>query len=170
VRLDKLIRFIAQFFGWISVLAILFLMLGTSIDVFSRNIFSQPIAGIFEVSELFMVVLVYLGLGWTQIDNAHIKVNLFVDKMPPRINALCQFIAYLAVVIFVLILAYSTTKEAYRSFSIKEFRWGYIEIPIWWAKILLSVGLWFAVLQFIYICLDHLKRFLNVQKNSVRGV
>ena len=46
-----------------------------------------------------------------------------------------------------LILGWATTQEAIYSVSIWEFRWGHVQIPVWWTKVGVAVGLWAAAIQ-----------------------
>lgn len=35
------------------------------------------------------------------------------------------------------------------SFQVREFRWGSVQMPIWWAKALVPIGCWMMNLQLI---------------------
>ena len=59
--------------------------------------------------------------------------------------------------VFLLIITVPTIEGAYSSFLDKEFRWGIMQMPIWWVKIIVACGLFLAFLQmvlhfFISIC------------------
>lgn len=164
-RVNLFLTKISDILGYVAIVCLVFLMMGTTADVVLRNFFNIPITGVFEFSELSMVLVVCLGLGWTFIDNGHISVTLLVEKTSPRTRALLNVFAGLVVVIFLICLAYPSTIEAIRSTSIREFRWGVVEVPIWWSKIILSGCLWFTCLQFavstinsaLQVCIRHHK-------------
>lgn len=147
---------LSNFFGLIALVFLLFLMTGTTIDVLVRKFIGRPISGVFELSELSMVLIVFFGLGWTQLDQAHIRVTVVVERLPQKVQTICHALAWFFAAVLVAILAYPATLEAIHSFGIKEFRWGYVEFPIWWAKIALAIGLWFAFLQFTFNALHAL--------------
>lgn len=167
-KVNLLLTKLSNLLGYIAIVFLVFLVVGTTADVILRNFFDISITGIFEVSELSMVLVVCLGLGWTFIDNGHISVTLLIDKMSTRHKAAVNMLTGLVVVVFLFCLAYPSTIEAIRSTSIREFRWGVVEVPIWWSKVVLSGCLWFTCLQFLIGTINSALSFFsgNLQKEA----
>ena len=70
--------------GTAFLFAIAFL---TTIDVFLRLVFRAPIKGVYELTEVMMIILVYLALAWAQRNKVNIRVDLFVKNFQPRAQA-----------------------------------------------------------------------------------
>ncbi|MCD0505653.1 TRAP transporter small permease [Bordetella petrii] len=149
-QLEHFFRSLSNGFGAIALVFLLFLMFGTTLDAIARGVWGRPLSGVFELAELSMVMVVFLGLGWTKLDNAHIRVTMLVERMPRGAARLAETLSWAGAALFLLILAVPSTQDAAHSFAIREFRWGYIEFPIWWAKIALAAGLWFGFLQLAF--------------------
>ena len=61
--------------------AILFaMMILTTIDVVARYVFSRPVRGAFEVTELMLVVLIFAGLPLVAFSDEHAVMD-FVDRL-----------------------------------------------------------------------------------------
>lgn len=145
--LNATVRRVSDVLGWVAMVFMAILMFGVTADVAARAIYGQSVPGLFEMSELSMVMVVFLGLGWTLRDDAHIRVTMLTDRLAPRPRRLAGGLAWLCAALVFLLLAWPSTQEAAYSFSIREFRWGVVQIPIWWTKIALAAGLWFAAVQ-----------------------
>ncbi|HUH60237.1 MAG TPA: TRAP transporter small permease [Candidimonas sp.] len=153
-RLESLFNTLSNWFGILALACLLFLMFGTTADVVVRAITGRSISGVFEMAELSMVLLVFLGLGWTKRDNAHIRVTILLEKVPQHVRRILETVSWGMAALLLLLIAIPSSMDAMHSFEIREFRWGYIEFPIWWAKIALAIGLWFAFLQMTLQCLQ----------------
>ena len=133
-------------------------MVGTTFDVSSRYLMGRSIPGVFELAEQSMGVLVFFGLGWTQMQRKHIRVTFAVDVLPEHARRLAAAIAWLLSMLLVVYIAMPASHEAYHSTMNQEFRWGVVQMPIWWVKIVAAIGLWLAGLQFLKNAVDALRR------------
>jgi len=147
--IGKLLRVASNAMGAVALGFLLFMMVGTTVDAVFRTVAGSPLPGLFEMSELSMVMIVFMGLGWTQLDDAHIRVTLVRKWLPARAARVLDGLAWLLAAVVLAVLAYPATAEAIESVAIREFRWGYVEVPIWWAKAAVAIGLWFGALQML---------------------
>ena len=72
----------------VAASAILFaMMLLTFVDVVARYVFSRPVRGAFEVTELMLVVLIFAGLPLVSYADEHVTMD-FIDRLVgPRARA-----------------------------------------------------------------------------------
>jgi tripartite ATP-independent transporter DctM subunit len=66
------------------------------VDILLRQFFNRPMSGVVELETFMVAVLCFVGLAYTQIKGGHVSVDLFVDKIPPKVRRLldCLFPAF----------------------------------------------------------------------------
>jgi TRAP-type C4-dicarboxylate transport system permease small subunit len=100
----NIIRVVSRVLGYVATGFMVVLMLLTVVDVFLRYFFKAPITGSTEISRLLMIIIVFPALGWAAIDRAHIRVDLIVSRIPPRLQAIFGSITFfIALVTFVIV-------------------------------------------------------------------
>lgn len=78
-------------------------MVITVYNILGRWLFGEPFRGTVELTELSMLGIVYLGLGFAQHRDSHISVDLLYRRFPrPTRQALDLFGAVLSVVVLAL--------------------------------------------------------------------
>jgi TRAP-type C4-dicarboxylate transport system permease small subunit len=133
----------------LAAITIALMMLSTTLDATARYVMNNPIPGVFELNEVMLVICVYMGLAWTQIERGHIRVTAFLMRVSDRTEVKFNILAWLVTFIFLFILGYQSAIGAWESFQMREFRWGSVQMPIWWAKALVPVGCWMMSIQLI---------------------
>jgi len=88
------------------------LMLLTVVDVFLRYFFNAPITGATEISRLLMIIIVFPALGWAAIDRVHIRVDLVVSRIPPKLQAIFGSITFLFALVTYSIITWQSFLEA----------------------------------------------------------
>lgn len=68
-----------------AVIMFLMMML-TFIDVVGRNLFNTPLPGGFEVTELLLAVIIFLGLPMVTAEAAHVDVDICDPTVPERLK------------------------------------------------------------------------------------
>ena len=82
--LDRLIVGLANVSMAIAALAVLSMCLLVTGAVFVRYVFGFPVVWVPEIVGYLMVALVFLALGETMLAGSHIKIDLFVGRLPRR--------------------------------------------------------------------------------------
>ena len=69
----------------VAMVAIFVIMVIVVADIVLRLVTKEiAIKGTYELSEMFMVIIIFLSLAVTQIEKEHIRVTLLVDRLPKR--------------------------------------------------------------------------------------
>lgn len=92
--LDK----VGVFSRWTNVIGIaaLFLMiLVTGVDVVMRYIFNRPIFGVMEITEVMMIVAIFMAISHTLNEKAHVSIDILTSRLAPKNKLVMEFITTL---------------------------------------------------------------------------
>lgn len=136
--------------GSISGFATLLIMILVCIDVVGRWLFNLPLRAGVEMSELLLVSLVFLGLAAAQQRRQNYAIDILYAQLSPRIQRILDYFSLICCVGILVVLAWPSSTLALASFYRNEMGFGLAQFPIWPARILLAIGLWFLALQFAF--------------------
>lgn len=126
-------------------LAGMFLMMVlVTANAVGRYLFDQPISGVYEATELFLMVMtIFLVTASLQREEGNINVDILSRRFPPIANTVRQFLTRVAtLVIFTTItfLAFDRSIEAYVN---DWWTTGVIPFPVYasWAIMVVGLGL-----------------------------
>lgn len=66
----------------VAAVIMFLMMLLTFVDVIGRNLFNAPLPGGFEVTELLLAVIIFLGLPMVTAEAAHVDVDICDPTVP----------------------------------------------------------------------------------------
>ena len=80
--LDQFDRVVAPTLGALAALVLFAMMTLTCVDVIGRYFFSKPAFGGFELTEMMLAAMIFLGLPLVTLRNEHVTVDVF-DPITP---------------------------------------------------------------------------------------
>lgn len=104
-RLAKGVSLITSALKYVCVSLLFFMMALGTVDVLSRYLLNKPILGTLETFEILLPAIVLLGLGYTQGNRAHVRMEILVSHLSFRTQTVLNFLTNgCALLISVLIL------------------------------------------------------------------
>ena len=82
--LAKGVRLTNSAVKYVCASLLFFMMALGTVDVVSRYLFNKPILGSLETFEILLPAIVLLGLGYTQENKAHVRMEIFVSHLSSR--------------------------------------------------------------------------------------
>lgn len=89
---QKKVQRLTYYVSGVSMFILIPMMLLSTFDVISRTIFNKPVPGVVETSSFMLVVVIVLGLAYTQQVKGHPNVTLVVSRLPLRISLFVEMI------------------------------------------------------------------------------
>jgi len=108
----KAITSLSRILNMISSCILAAMMLLTTSDVCMRFFFNRPITGATELTQDMMVYLSFLGLAWCAATKSHLKVDLIMDHLPPRVQAVIDALTVLAGLCVAALISWQNIVEA----------------------------------------------------------
>lgn len=144
---EKICAWLSRSGAIVSGGVILGMVLVVVFDVTGRNVFNSPLLGSVELNRALLVLVVYSGLGYTQLQDGHIRVEVVLLHISVRQRLILESFALLVALGVVGYMCYVSIPVTYHSVIIREYETGAILFPVWPARLFLVIGLVFYVLQ-----------------------
>lgn len=118
------------------------------LNVFTRG-FNVPIYGLVLLSVFVVMMSFYLGLSRCEEADEHVKVEVFINKLPLKLQNIISIVYYLLQLIIYGIVFYAFTKDTINAYHTQEAVVGNVVYVVWPAKSVIVVGLAFYWLQLL---------------------
>jgi TRAP-type C4-dicarboxylate transport system permease small subunit len=117
--------------------AVLFaMMLVICVDVLLRNVRLIPgvysVAWANEATEYSLYLITLLTAPWLLRQGQHIRVDVFLRMVPPRIAWYCEWLCDLTAFVVCLLIAYASWKATLSSMAINAMVVKTLALPEWW--------------------------------------
>ena len=137
--LERGIRRLSHALSWAVMVTLAAMMVFITVSVFMRYVLNSPIAGDLEVVEVMMMVVVLMGLAYTQAVEGHVAVRLLVDRFPPRLQAGIDIFNFILATGIMLLIVWQSSNQGIYSFQCWE-RSDILSIPICLFRFLIPLG------------------------------
>ena len=108
------------FLGVAASVILLAMMLLTVVDVVARYVFSRPVRGAFEITELMLVVLIFAGLPLVSFSDEHAVMD-FIDRvLGPRGRRALERAVQATSAAFMFLMAWLTWLKADRIWAYRD--------------------------------------------------
>jgi len=157
---EKTLAFICHWLNNIGMVFLTFMMLVITADVLLRGIVNKPIRGANEIAELTMLMVVFLGIAYTQHLKANITVSLLFERFPGKVqDILTVFIHLLCLGICGAIFRQTLAYHAYLA-ELKRTTL-ILEVPIAPFQIIMIVGFGLLCLVLVFDVINSVRKVVN---------
>ncbi|MBT4090102.1 MAG: TRAP transporter small permease [Deltaproteobacteria bacterium] len=132
-------------------------LIGT-IDIVSTNIIGKAVPGAFELSEIGLAMMIFLGLAAASRHHEFIGVDILVDRLPKRGQLLCGAFGWMATSAFFTLWTYQMWLLAGKSISISERANGLLPFPIYPAKVIMLIAMLIATFETVRRTIIYLQK------------
>ena len=140
---------------WIFGAGYLAIALATTADVLMRWLFSVSTPAVYEVSGYIFAVATTWGFAFVLFERAHVRIDVVYQALGPRLRALADLLALLALTLFVAVLTWRAWLTLDETLLFDSRARTALQTPLW-----IPQSLWLAGLAYFLLCLVFLSTYV----------
>jgi TRAP-type C4-dicarboxylate transport system permease small subunit len=135
---------------------LLCMMVLTICDVIGRYFFNSPITGAYEITEVMMVTVVFLFVGYTQAQKGHISIDFVIRVLPQKMRMAIDIVTHLVSLFILILIGWMNILRCLELMRINEVT-AILHIPISPFLLILAIGCFVYSIEFMKNIKDILK-------------
>ena len=129
--LGKGIRALVKFIGYLGMASVVAIMLIMTVDVILRYFFNKPFLWSFDAVEYIMVLCVFFGIGYTEMNNGHVNITMVYDYFPSWIKPFVNVLNHLIMLFIGVLMTWQGYVLMADSYRVHRVSTGAVKIPEW---------------------------------------
>lgn len=164
----KIITTLSNVLRYIAITVMTLMMLYITVAVISRLLFT-PLMGDIELVQLGMVVLIMLGLAYTQQIDGHISIEVISDRLSKRTNYYLDVMSSLLTFITTIIIAYIYFQVMNNHRTMMLLSTDLLGIPYWPFDFIIFLGFLLWSLESLLKIIRTINSLLDLKKSNVEN-
>ncbi len=136
------------FLFWMAATLLMFVTIGTCVDVLLRYCLNRPIHWMLEITEYIMLYIPFLGAAFVLKEDGHIRVDLFLSFLSESargwLNMVTSFLGGIVMLLYTAFGAQVTIGHFQRGVPSLES----LKIPTFLILMIIPIGSLFFTIQF----------------------
>ena len=160
--LKRVIDAPAGLLAWLGGLSLVLMMLHVVADVIGKYVFNAPVRGTLEiVAAYYMVMAVFLPLGYVTRGDQHIVIEMFTSRLKPRALAGLRVAVGVLTFIYMAVFTWKTAEDALEhTIDGEVWQSAGFSVLIWPSRWTLVLG---CGLMALYVALHIVRDFRQVR-------
>ena len=109
-------------------------------DVVARYVFNEGTTWVTEIGTYMFVAVVFLGLAQAQRANAHIQVEILVDRLSAASRTFAELVGLWLGLLFVVMCAWQAARFTTLEYLNGARDWGLLGTPLWIPQVPITIG------------------------------
>ncbi|MFC2014272.1 TRAP transporter small permease subunit [Chloroflexota bacterium] len=118
------------------------------LEVFMRYSLNRPLTWVVEATEYILLYVTLLGAAWLLKEDGHIKLDLVLNRMNPRTQAVLNFTTSLLGAVTCLVIAWYGTQSTIMHYQESLRTFTALELLKWPFLIVIPFGIFLLFIQF----------------------
>jgi TRAP-type C4-dicarboxylate transport system permease small subunit len=119
-RLEKIVILVTRWLNWIAAVTLIVVMGIVCANVVGRSFWGAPVKGTVDIVSLLGAIIVGWAIAYTQVLKGHIRIDLLVQRLPPRIQYIIDSVIDLAGLALFALISWQTVIFAKANFEVGE--------------------------------------------------
>jgi len=153
---------VSRYINIAAVSIVVVMMLWVVADVSGRFFFASPIKGTLDYVRFMLAIVVFWGAAYCQLQKRHVRIDIFVPKLPKTAQVVIDSITYIFSVVVIAVMTWQTGVYTMQTFASKYHPLSTF-FPVWPSVALVTLG---AGLLFLALLQDTLISLANVWKTT----
>lgn len=146
---DRLIALLTKLAASVAGVCILITAFIIVYEIIMRSFLHAPTEWVLEMSVYLILVAGFLGLAVAYREEAHVKVDLFVSRLPRGWRLAADILTALAGVVFCLVFVWESADMAWTSYTFDRTSPSTLRVPLFIPQLSLVLGGALLLLEFI---------------------
>ena len=143
---------------------ILICLVAVCTEVLMRYFLNRPLVWVVEVTEYSILYTTFLAAAYLLKEEGHVKIELVVDALKPRAQALLNAITSMLGIVVCLVLGFFGTSNTIAHFQQGIPTFTAMEIPKWPFLMVIPFGSFLLLIQFVRRAYGYWEKVVRIPK------
>ena len=162
--MKRIINIVGELSGWLVFIIAILLVID-----FAGRTANRPVYMVTEFAQFALVTIIFLGLAICERVKAHPRVEVGILHLPKKLWQSANIFTYLVALVTVTLLLWGSAEEALFSIATNEQVAGVVRIPLFPAKITMTLGAALYLIQLMINTFSEIKQ-PSPKPTEVEGV